>query len=87
MRKLYTKKSLPIYSFQQISITILIHNCGGLSPNDDIKINYLDNEYINDSDLIVLGLQEIVEMKSKNFTKIVTNDNEEMVNNWCKFLQ
>lgn len=56
MRKLYTKKSLPIYSFQQISITILIHNCGGLSPNDDIKINYLDNEYINDSDLIVLGL-------------------------------
>ena len=26
-------------------------------------------------------------MKSKNFTKIVTNDNEEMVENWCKFFQ
>lgn len=26
-------------------------------------------------------------MKSKNFTKIVRNDNEEMVDNWCKFFK
>jgi len=47
----------------------LSHNLAGYQPilPDDLdKFNYASNPQVMKSDILIIGLQEIIEMKSKN---------------------
>lgn len=84
IRKLIEKNKIDIFTHKNIIMTFITHNCGGLPKDQDLKnlIKYGNIEDIKNSSLVIIGLQEIVEMKGKNFGKIITNDNEEVLDKW-----
>ena len=81
------KHSLPIISLSELQIAIITHNCSGITPNEKIRTNYLEKKEIKNSDIIILGLQEIVEMKIKNLKSIITNDNDFNRNKWLSYFE
>lgn len=94
LNKLFNKLNYPIFKYETLNLAIIVHNCGGKHPNskmkhsnEPIQINYLDLPEVAACDLVVIGFQEIVEMKGKNLTNIVTNFNASSLENWMKFFQ
>ncbi len=84
--KFNAKHHLPIYKNDKLKIAMVTHNCSGIAPDQDVLVNYLEKNEIRESDCIVVCLQEIVEMKGKNLTKIIYNDNERNLNVWNNYL-
>ena len=84
IRQLINKYNIDIFSHQNIIISFITHNCGGLPKDEDLGnlIKYGNIEEIKNSSVVIIGLQEIVEMKGKNFGKIITNDNGEVLEKW-----
>lgn len=77
--------------FEQSSISVgfLIHNCSGFKPtyeNDIHRFGYHEDESLKNSDILIVGLQEILAMKPKNLRNILLEDNYEYKNLWRKFL-
>ena len=88
LRKKLNKKS-NIFNYKNILISFITHNCGGLPEEENLieKIKYKNIEEIKNSNLLIIGLQEILEMKSKNFTNILFNDNESFLKKWIFALE
>lgn len=80
-----SKKEL--FTTQELKMAVIIHNCAGTVPESPGALYYLNDKEILDSDLIIIGLQEIVEMKSKNLQKMFTNDNSEQTSEWDLFFE
>ena len=83
---MFTKFNYPIFKYKPAKLGFIIHNCGGKHPNDFksvvkelIEVNYLKRNDVKKCDILIIGFQEIVEMKGKNLTNIVTNYNENSV--------
>ena len=87
-RKILAKHNLPVYRLKEMNIGILTHNCSGATPNKQVLSELFYNEIkaIQKSDVLVVGLQEIVEMKSKNWGKIISNDNKSSLTPWIETL-
>lgn len=73
-------KDSPIYSTQPVNIVILSNNIGGFNYSKDLNKypksklnskNYWEYPEIVKNDIIVMGFQEIVEVKSKNYKKLM----------------
>jgi hypothetical protein len=69
-----------IYDKRNVSIVILTNNLGGYKfgkkpkeyPKSKLKVKmFWDYEQIRNNDIIVFGVQEIVEVKSKNYKKFM----------------
>lgn len=45
-------------------------------------IKYGNIKELTESDILIIGLQEILEMKGKNLTQIIANSNEEAASIW-----
>ena len=75
LHKLHLKYHLPLYTYKNLQMTLITHNCAGSLPTKNILINYTEIESIKKSDIIIIGLQEIIEMKGKNLTQIIKNEN------------
>lgn len=84
--KILSKHNIPVYKTREINLCIITHNCGGSSPNNQImaQLQYNNMEAIHKSDLLIIGLQEIVEMKSKNWGNIITNNNKQFLTPWVE---
>ena len=68
---------------RQIQIGLITHNCSGVSDfNKSLFMNYKDIDNIIRSDILIVSLQEILEMKSKNFASILINSNENYHDFW-----
>lgn len=66
-------------------MSYITHNCSGYMESLDQlqhQLNYNKIEYLVNSDVLIIGLQEIVEMKSKNLKKIIKIENEDALNHW-----
>ena len=72
-----------------LNITFITHNCSGFSPdskNDLDKFNYHKFKDVENSDILIIGLQEIMEMKSKNLKNIILEDNLIVKKIWQNFI-
>lgn len=74
-----------VFSVQDLKLTILIHNCAGTIPDNPAEVGYLRDPTLLSSDLVLVGLQEIVEMKSKNLRSMFTNENNKQTQGWADF--
>ena len=73
--------NLPITNFRKAKFCVITHNLGGFNFSEvsnlqdlskKIKSNfYSDYPQVADNDIIIIGVQEIVEVKSKNYKKIM----------------
>ena len=88
LRKNIDKKT-QLFNYNNILISFITHNCGGLPEDKNLieKIKYKDIDIIKNSNLIIIGLQEILEMKSKNFSNILFNNNEDFLKKWIFALE
>lgn len=85
-KRVLNENFLPVFTTKPMTMTILTHNCAGVDVTETLieQIHYQYLETINGSDLIVIGLQEIIEMKSRNWNKIISNNNKEQLSPWVK---
>ena len=87
--KEYKKEEKVNYLPTYLKITFITHNCCGFSPNsknDLDKFNYQKFEQVENSDILIIGLQEIMEMKSKNLKNIILEDNIIIKKIWQDFI-
>ena len=77
-------KQMEIFSSKLIQVACVTHNCSGEIPSGETLpfMKYPKIPDIANSDIIVIGLQEIVEMKSHNLGSILTAKNEKAVEQW-----
>lgn len=86
--KILNKHDIPVYNQREMNIGIITHNCGGAIPNKQL-ISEIFYHYVNEvqkSEILIIGLQELVEMKSKNWSKILSNDNKEFLTPWVEVI-
>lgn len=78
-----------IFLDQPLKVAFLTHNCSGLPEVEDLTqlIKYKSQEDIQQCDVLIIGLQELLEMKKKNLTNIITNENEGPASVWEKNLK
>lgn len=68
------------YTKSQISLYVITWNVAGIDPsNKDFRNSLFDLQSNEAPDLIVIGLQEIVDLNTKN---IVIQGNEKTIQNW-----
>ena len=70
---------------QKLRVGLVTHNCCGNLPESAKAVSYLRHPGLLASDLLFVGLQEILEMKSKNLRSIITNENDKQVRDWVDF--
>lgn len=85
--KLINQKKLDVFNYHKIQLSIVTHNCSGEVPESLGDLGYANNSEILKSDLIVICLQEIIEMKSKNFRNIVYTNNAEADLAWTQTIK
>lgn len=87
--KILGKNHLPVFKTQNITIGMLTHNCGGIAPNKQVmsELYYHKIIKIQDTDLLIISIQEIVEMKSKNLGLIIKNDNDGFLTPWVEMFK
>jgi hypothetical protein len=76
-----------VFTKQDLRMTVLIHNCSGVLPDNPAEVGYLRDSSLLQSDLVLVGLQEIVEMKSKNLRNMFTNENNKQTRSWEDFFK
>ena len=83
-KKIISTSHYSLHKTQPMNIAIITHNCGGTIFDMDIinDIYYHQLDQVKSSDLVIIGLQEIIEMKSKNWSKIISNNNEDSLKEW-----
>lgn len=86
--RILDRYELPVFNTREMKIGIITHNCGGAVASKKLmeSIYYHQMDSIRQCDLLVIGLQEIIEMKSKNWGKIIKNDNMESLHPWVESL-
>ena len=86
--KILNRFSLPVFNTKEMKIAVVTHNCGGtvVDKNKLKDIYYSQLDSIRQADLVIIGLQEILEMKSKNWGKIIKNDNQTSLMPWVEAL-
>lgn len=87
LAKLSSKYSLPLYTKKNLKIALITHNCAGTLPKSGLLANYTKIESIKQSDIIIIGLQEIIEMKGKNIKSIIKNENTIANKKWSGFFK
>lgn len=85
--KIIKRKKLDVFNYHEIQMSVITHNCSGETPKDKSDLGYASNPQIISSNLIVLCLQEIIEMKSKNLRSILYNNNGDAENQWTKIIK
>ena len=89
MINFYRKKEKSIFSPFDLKMTFITHNCCGYKPfinKDEDKFFYQKLKSVKNCDILIFGFQEIMEMKSKNLKKIITEDNLKVKNRWRNFI-
>lgn len=74
---------------EKLKLGFLIHNCSGYKPEyekDKDKFGYKDHPIVKNSDILVIGLQEILAMKPNNLKLIFLENNYEYKHLWRTFL-
>lgn len=79
-------RSLNVFSEHETKICLITHNCGGQIPKELSQVGYASNPEILQSDLVILSLQEIIEMKYRNFKSIFWKHDEQAESSWIKFM-
>ena len=87
LKKIIRNCDESIFEKQEISVCVLTHNCSGVIPNSSNELGYIKNPKINSSEVLIIGLQEILEMKSKNLKSIMTNENNKQTKDWENFFK
>jgi hypothetical protein len=85
--KIIKRRKLDVFNYHEIKMSIITHNCSGETPKQKSDLGYANNPQITDSNLIVLCLQEIIEMKSKNLRSILYSNNGDAENQWTKIIK
>ena len=87
-RKILAKTNLPVFKKHEVKISFISHNCGGVVLDQYIlnHIHYNKIERVKNSDIVIIGLQEIIEMKSRNLGKIIRNSNKRSLEPWVETL-
>ena len=78
-----------ILNEKKVKLGFLIHNCSGYKPEyhkDKDKFGYKDHPVVKNSDILVIGLQEILAMKPNNLKLIFLENNYEYKHLWRTFL-
>jgi hypothetical protein len=85
--KIIKKRNLAVFNYHEIQLSVITHNCSGETPKEAFELGYANNKEILQSDLLVICLQEIIEMKSKNIKSILYNYNGDTENIWTDILK
>lgn len=83
--KIIQRANQAIFTTKNVQISLITHNCSGVVPTSSAELDYLFNQKVRSSDILVINLQEILEMKSKNIKNIVTNENNKETIFWENF--
>jgi len=85
--KLISQRKMEVFNYHKVQLTIVSHNCSGEFPESIEDLGYAKNPEILKSDLILICLQEIIEMKSKNFRNIVYTNNVDADQGWTQTIK
>lgn len=77
------------FTSSEITIGLVTHNCGGCLRPSEVHpfLNYPSIPEIQACDILIVGLQEIIEMKSRNLGSILTGENYKAVEFWRNVLE
>lgn len=77
-----------LFSPDSIRVAIITHNCSGFQPSfaaDRNKFGYGSHSNLHESHILIICLQEIVAMKTKNIKNILLESTEESFVTWRNF--